>query len=277
MKKNNNKSTPRGETTFYSTRGVVILIIAVVIFALSAIAGMYALGVIKLPSFIGDFFADETLSQPKAENIAPAETEELYKALPAGEYAVALADMPLPEEYYRSYSITLSSGDTQKSTDYIAIKKGDDWWVQVSENEVILSTALCSGGVVKITDNASNSSITSDAENGVTFKERCGIMPLGELAELIRAVESGEDVAYGGGIATYALSFTQSRGTGENIFNFSFSCENGISEEYIFAFESASILSAKKTYNGETIYQMELKDSRNELSEIDIDALFIFN
>ncbi|MBQ4556031.1 MAG: hypothetical protein IJA60_00105 [Clostridia bacterium] len=272
MKSKQNK--PIGETTFYSTRGIIILVVAVLIFAAIALVCMYMIGVIKLPGFISNHFTGETIPPSNAENIAPLESEAVYKALPAGEYAIALADMPIPSEYYLNYNITLSSEDNKNSTDYIAIKKGNDWWVQTSRDEVILTTAICKNDVITITDNASNSSVTDTSKIGTTFKERCGIMPLSELVEMIRAVECGENIAYGGGITTYSLSFTQARITGDNLFNFSFTCENGISEEYIFAFESAAILSAKKILNGKTIYQMELYDSRSDLSEIDTDALF---
>ncbi len=272
MKNKSNK--PHGSDTFYSTRGILILVIAVILFAIAALIGMYALGVINMPAFISNYFSDNEATNQEAENISPEAENELYKALPAGEYASALADMPLPKNYYRSYSITVSAGNKNSKTDYIAIVNDNDWWVQTYKNGVILTTAVCKDGALKLTDNASNSSVTTEAEGSISFKERCEVMPLYELVQLIKAVDSGKHVSYSGGISTYSLSFTQSRGTGENLFNFSFTCENGVSEEYIFSFESAKILSAVKTYGGETIYKMELTDSRNNLDDIDIDALF---
>ena len=51
---------------------------------------------------------------------------------------------------------------------------------------------------------------------------------------------------------------------------------DGISEEYTFALESATILSIKKyDSDGEKIYQMEMKDSRNSLDEVDVESLLV--
>ena len=62
-------------------------------------------------------------------------------------------------------------------------------------------------------------------------------------------------------------------GTGENVFVFTFTCKNGVTEEYRFAFESAVILSAKKSFGEVQIYKMEMKEHRNDLSDVDVDSL----
>ena len=265
--------------------GIIITVCAVVFTLAITLAVLFSVGVIKPPAFLASYFGTEvkTPAPSKSANIAPQ--EEAYspkKALPAGEYAIALADMNIPQSFYMSYKITLFSDTNQSTTDYVAIKDGDTWWVQASKNDIILTTAICKDNVVKITDNASNSSVVTDAysetaPSGITFKERCEFMPLSELVQMIKAVDSGETVAYGGGITTYSLSYTQSRSTSENLFSFSFSCENGISEEYIFSFERAVILSATKKHGDKIIYQMELKDSRDDLSDIHLDELTKIN
>lgn len=260
---------------------VIIIICAILISIIAIPVILFSLGVVKPPEFIASYFGGETATSApvKSANIAPMDDSySPQKALPSGEYAVALADMRIPESFYLSYKITLFSDTNQNVTNYVAIKDKDTWWVQTSENDVILSTAICKDGTVKITDNASNSSVIAKAfsdenPNGVSFKERCGIMPLSELVQMIKAADLGEEISYGGGITTYSLSYTQSRSTSENLFSFSFTCENGISEEYIFSFERAVILSATKKYGDKTIYQMELKDSRDDLSDIHFDEL----
>lgn len=265
--------------------GIIITVCAVVLILSITLAVLFSVGVIKPPAFLASYFSGEvTPSTPsKSANIAPqGEAYPPKKALSAGEYAIALADMNIPQSFYMSYKITLFSDTNQSTTDYVAIKDGDTWWVQASKNDIILTTAICKNNVVKITDNASNSSVVTDAysettPSGITFKERCEFMPLSELVQIIKAVDSGETVTYGGGITTYSLSYTQSRSTSENLFSFSFSCENGISEEYIFSFERAVILSATKKYGDKIIYQMELKDSRDDLSDIHLDELTKIN
>lgn len=283
MKKKTKEKT-KNNITFYSARGVWTLVALLVLFIILGLAGMYALGIVRLPASFSALLRQTEPSVPSAAaaNIAPAaESGELYEAIPREEYAKALADMQLPEEYYRQYSITVSFGARADVTDYVAIRRGDDFWVQTSKEGVILNTAICKDGTVRITDNAQNAAVTAegysiDNPSGVSFEERCGVLPLNRLVEMIRAIANGEKVDYGGGITDYSLSFTQSRGTGENIFVFVFTCQNGVTEQYRFGFESAAILSASKSYGDILIYQMELKEHRNDLSDIHVDALLAF-
>lgn len=283
MTKKTKKTTEKKHNaTFYSGKSVFSLVLILLILSAFALWGMYSLGVIRLPQGITDLFVQKT-NAPRPSgvvaNIGPAETEEvLLEAIPREEFAAALASMPLPDAYYRNYKITLFSGNTKDETEYFAIQSGNDWWVQTAKNSVILTTAVCKNGSVRITDNARNSSATAPAYSeeapfGVTFEERCGIMTLKTLTEIIRSVAAGEPVTYGGGIGNYSLSYTPARGTGENLFSFSFVTENGITEEYTFAFESATILSATKKYNGNLIYEMKLIDYRNTLTDFQLNNL----
>lgn len=274
----------KNKHTFYSTRGIGLMVALLLLFIILALTGLYTLGIIHLPASFSALIgqAKETTAPAAAANIAPeGEKAELYEAIPREEYAKALADMHLPTEYYRAYSITVSFGIREDVTDYVAIRRGDDWWVQTSKDDVILNTAICKDGDVRITDNAQNAAVTANgysAENpsGISFEERCGVLPLDKLVEMIRAIASGETVGYGGGITDYSLSFTQARGTGENVFVFTFTCQNGVTEEYRFAFESAAILSASKSIGEIKIYQMEMKEYRNDLSDVNTDSLIAF-
>lgn len=280
------KTTKTAETKykspFYSTKGIVTLVLILIILSVFALWGMHALGVIRLPVSVASLFAAETEApRPSGAvaNIAPEETQSvLQEAIPREEYALALADMAIPNAYYRNYKITIFSGNTADVTEYFTIKDGENWWVQTAKDSVILSTAVCKNGSVRITDNARNASVTAPAyteetQSGVTFTEKCGIMTLAELTEIIRRAAAGETVAYGDGISGYSLSYTPSRGTGENLFSFSFITSSGVSEEYTFAFESATILSATKSYAGNVIYKMELTDYRNTLTDFDLKNL----
>lgn len=282
--KQKTKETKKNKLTFYSTRGIGFMAAVLLLFVILALTGMYTLGIIRLPESFSSLFgqAEETTAPAAAANIAPAgEEAALYEAIPREEYAKALADMHLPTEYYRAYSITVSFGIREDTTDYVAFRRGEDWWVQTSKDDVILTTAICKDGTVRITDNAQNTAVTAEgysAENpeGISFEERCGVLPLERVVEMIRAVSGGETVNYGGGITDYSLSFTQARGTGENVFVFTFTCQNGITEEYRFAFESAAILSVSKSLGDIKIYQMEMKEHRNDLSDVNADSLIAF-
>ena len=282
--KQKTKEQKKNKHTFYSARGIGLMAAVLLLFIILALTGMYTIGVIRLPESFSALFgqAGETAAPAAAANIAPEEEKaELYAAIPREEYAQALADMPLPTEYYRAYSITVSFGIREDVTDYVAIRRGEDFWVQTSKDDVILTTAICKDGNVRITDNAQNTAVTAagySEENpgGASFEERCGVLPLNRLVEIIRAVSSGETVDYGGGITDYSLFFTQARGTGENVFVFTFTCQNGVTEEYRFTFESAAILSVSKSIGEIKIYQMETKEHRNDLSDIDVDALIAF-
>ena len=279
--KRKTKETKKNNNTFYSRQGIVLMAALLLLFVILALAGMSALGVIRLPAALASLFGnpEESTSPSAAENIAPeGEGAILYEAIPREEYAKALADMQIAESYYRAYTVKVSFGIRSEVTDYVAIRRGDDWWVQTSQENVILSTAVCKDGSVRITDNAQNASVTapeaSDANpNGISFEERCGVLPLRRLVEMIRSVDAGEPVAYGGGIVDYSLSYTQARGTGENVFVFTFTGKNGVTEEYRFALESAVLLSVTKTLGDIKIYQMEMKEYRNDLTDIDADSL----
>lgn len=268
---------------FYSPKGILLLILLVSVLSAFALWGMYAIGVIRLPAGISALFAEETVAPRPAgaaQNIAPEPEEAtLLEAIPREEYALALADMAIPYAYYRNYKIKIFSDTKVNETEYFVVKDGKRWWVQTQVDNVILSTVSCQNGTVTITDNAQNASVTAKefsaaSPSGISFEERCGILSLQQLTEIIRAVASGESVEYGGGVRDYSLSYTPSRGTSDNVFTFAFACENGIAEEYTFAYESAVILSATKTYGEKTIYKMELKDYRNELTDIPTDTLF---
>ncbi len=262
-----------------------LMIILVLAFSALAVFGLYKLGVISLPDSFDKAFMEKPLppSNAPAANIAnPPEEKESYEAIPREEFATALSKMQLPSEYYRNYRIAISSETSQFVTEYYAIKKNNDWWVQTAVNKVIMQTAVCNGGNITVTDNAANTSakaLEQSYENptGISFEERCGIITLDTLVNMIYDIASGNEVTYGGGIADYSLSFTQTRLSGENLFSFSFLCHNGVSEEYTFSFENAVILSASKSYDGKEIYKMEIKDYRNNLSEIDTESLFSVN
>ena len=268
---------------FDSARGTWLLVAFLVLFIILVLTGMYTLGIIRLPDAFFAFFGRDTDMDPPsaAVNIAPdTDADTLYEAIPREEYAKALADMPLPSEYYRAYSITISFGIREEVTDYIAIRRGEDFWVQTSREDVILNTTVCKDGSVRITDNAQNAFVTAHAytevhPEGVTYEERSGVLTLDRVVEIIRAISAGEGVDYGGGIVDYSLSYTQARGTGENVFNFTFTCKNGVTEEYRFAFESAVILSAKKSFGEVQIYKMEMKEYRNDLADVDLDSLLV--
>lgn len=278
-----NKKATKTKSPFYSGRSVAILITLLLIVSAFALWGLYAIGALRIPSYVTDWFAEETtasLPSAAAENIAPEGTEaSLVEAVPREEYALALSEMRFSADTYRKYTVTLQSAAYTDVTTYYAIQKGSDWWVQAVKDDVIMSTVLCKNGKVRITDNAQNSSVSlpeksEQSPNGVSFEEYCSIMTIRSLVEIIRRAASGEAVEYGGGIRDYSLSYTPARGTGENLFTFSFVSGNGVAEEYTFAFESARILSAKKSIGDTVIYKMELKDYRNDLADIDTASLF---
>ncbi len=272
MKNKHNQS----ETTFYSARGIMFMVIAVLLFATLALIGMYHLGVINIPSFLTDFLGnkEEVPPAPPAANIAPETgTVEHIEALPRDEYAAALVDISFPEEFYQSYTVTVSSDKAKHVTDYVAIYQNGNWWVQTQENGAIMSTTVFKNGTLQISNNAENSFITSPSST-VPFAEYSGYTSLKELVGIINALTSGETVEYGGGIADYSLSFTQARGTNENIFTFDFSRKDGFSERYTFGLESATILSITKSdTNGNVFYQMNMKDSKNDLKDVNTESL----
>ncbi|MBQ8836340.1 MAG: hypothetical protein IJ002_02400 [Clostridia bacterium] len=260
--------------------GIALFAAVVVLVFVLGLAGMYALGIISMPAFLSDFIETDGTSAaaPIAGNIAAEdESIEYFEALPREEYATALADISVSDKYYQHYTVTVYSGEKKSAADYTAIMNGNDWWVQTSENDVIMSTVVCKDGKVKISDNTDNTSIV-DESGEIHFSEYFGYTPLSELTAMIKALANGETVDYAGGITDFSLSFTQARGTGENIFSFSFTRADGFSEEYTFAFESATVLTAAKySPSGEKIYQMEMKDSLNNIDDIDVDALFVID
>ena len=275
------KTEKKNNSTFYSRKGIGFMVALLLLFVALAFAGMLALDVIRLPESIAALFEspDESAAPSAAENIAPpGEEAVLYEAVPREEYAEALANMQIAEAYYRSYTVTVSFGIRSDVTDYVAIRDGEDWWVQASQDGVIRSTAVCKGGSVRITDNTQNAAVTAhgasvDNPDGVSFEERCGVLSLRSLVDMIRSVAAGEQVSYGGGVVDYSLSYTQARGTGENVFVFTFTCKNGVTEEYRFAFESAVLLSVTKKLADIKIYQMEMKEYRNDLEDVDAESL----
>jgi len=282
-KKTKTPKVTKNSSPFYSKKGIILLVLLVSVLSVFALWGMYALGVIRLPSGFTALFAEETSARPPsgaANDIAPGkEPAKLVEAIPREEYAFALADMPVPAAYYHNYTIEIFSDTAVDETEYFVVKSEDNWWVQTQKENVILSTVLCKNGTVRITDNAQNRSVvtaayTGETQEGISLEERCGVLSLQQLTRIIHDAASGTPIEYGGGIRDYSLSFTPSRGTSDNLFTFAFACENGIAEEYTFAYESAVILSASKTYNGKTIYKMELKDYRNDLTDIDTVSLF---
>ena len=268
----------KSEMTFYSARGIMLMIAAVLIFATIAVIGMYRLGVISIPDFISDVFdktTDVSALPPSANIASHGEETERFEALPRDEYAAALADITTPSEFYYNYNLTWFSGDSSRTVNYTAIGKNGSWWVQTKENDVIMSTAVCRDGIFQFSDNADNSFAETSGE-GISFSEYAGFMPLEQLTALIYALTSGDSVEYGGGVSDYSLSYTLARGTNENLFNFNFTRGDGVSEKYTFALESATILSISKfNSDGEKIYQMEMKDARNNLDEINVDSLLV--
>ncbi|MBR5538983.1 MAG: hypothetical protein IKU61_03705 [Clostridia bacterium] len=236
-------------------------------------------------NFFNNLFTDEVAppnNLPAANISDNKNVNEYFEAVPRDEYATALAKMHFPDSYYRNYRIAVSSKEDLYVTEYFTVKDRNNWWVQTLSNDIILQTTICKNGDVTITDNADNTSVKAKEfsdENpfGVAFEEKCGIISLRTLVNIIFAAANGEPVSYGGGIADYSLSFTQTKPGGENLFSFSFVCQNGVSEEYTFSFENAVILSASKSYEGNEIYKMEIKDYRNSLDEIDTESLFSIN
>lgn len=257
--------------------GIFSIVLALIAFTAIFIFGMEKLGVTNISEAFGGIFTEEAIPHHNAPaaNISnkPSDTE-YFEAIPREEYASALAKMYFPDEYYRNYRIAISSAENMYVTEYFAVKNHDDWWVQTANDGVILQTAICSGDSITLTDNASNTSVNA---YDISFEEKCGVLSLKTLVDMIYAVANGDEVIYGGGIADYSLSFTQTRLSGENLFSFSFVCQNGVSEEYTFSFENSVILSASKSYEGKEIYKMEIKDYRNTLDEINIDSLFSAN
>ena len=274
------KNKSNGTDVFYGKKGIAFLISAAAIIAVVGLVGMYLLGIIQVPSFFEDLFSPKETESiaPISGNIKPEGEEKVYhEALPREKYATALADISIPNEYYQRYSISLFAGDITKTTDYTALYKDGDWWVQTSENDVILSTVICKNGTVKISDNTDNSSVL-DSSGKINFFEYLGYTPLDTLTDMIKALANGENIDYAGGISDFSLSFTQARGTGENIFSFNLTRNDGFKEEYTFAFESATILSAAKySPSGEKIYQMEMKDSKNDLEDVDVASLLVID
>lgn len=273
-------SENKKEMTFYSARGILIMIVIVIFFAVIALVGMYMLGIVSMPGFIKAFIdtPSETTIAPLAEKIAPEEEDakEYEILLHRDEYANALADIAIPTEYYHNYTVSWLAGETERTVNYIAIYDEGNWWVQAEENSVITSTAICKDGKVELTNNSDNTSVITDVGD-ISFSEYFGYMPLEEAIGIIASLANGIPVSYGGGIVDYSLLFTPAQGISENIFNFSFTRKDGISEEYTFAFESSSILSITRyNANGEMIYQMKTKDSRNSIEDIDIDTLLTF-
>lgn len=263
--------------TFYGKKGIALLITVTVIIAVVGTVGMYAIGVLKIPSFISEMLNQTDIAPiPHAAGNISANNGEItyYEALPREEYAIALADITIPEQYYQNYSISLFSGDSVHKTDYTAIYNEGDWWVQTAEEGVILSTTVCKDGKVTLWNNADNSYVT-DESGELNHYEYFGYPLLSTITDMIRALAKGESVDYAGGVLDFSLSYTQSRGTGENIFSFNLTRADGFKEEYTFAFESATILSAAKySPSGEKIYQMEMKNSKNDIEGIDVDLLF---
>ena len=263
-----------------SNSGTVLFIVGIVTVTILGLAGMYALGIMSMPAFLSDIFEKPSTSSatPIAGNISPYESDaEYYKALPREEYADALADISVPSKYYQRYTVTVFSGEASLSTDYTAIYDEGNFWVQTAEGDVIISTVICKDGKVKISDNTDNTSIV-DPSGEISFYEYFGYTPLATLTAMIKALANGEPAGYVSDISDFSLSFTQTRGTGENIFSFTFTRADEFKEEYTFAFESATVLSAAKyAPSGEKIYQMEMKDSQNSLDGIDVDKLFVID
>ena len=283
MKKTNRKpDRTGGSKTFYSARGVTLLLSVVLVFAVLALLGMYSLGVIRPPASLSAWFgAAETTARPaQTAAIAPEAAETiLTPAIAREEYAAALGSMPIPSAYYRAYTVTLRSGNASVTTRYDVVVRDADWWVRETRDDIALSTAVCREGSVEIIDHTRNQAVTAaaadaDAPDGIRLAERMGVMPLGDLTALIGTLGEGGTSDYGGGITGYSLALTPARGTGENVFTFDFTTASGVREVYSFSFENAVLLTAEKYLGDRLIYQLENTAYRNELSDIDADKLF---
>lgn len=261
MKKKNNNF-------FSSSKWLWLLIASLFISCIVFAIVFLKFDVIELPS---NSPSQVQIPNSPAANISAEEAKDVFEAIPREEFANALAKMQIPNEFYRSYRIVLKSGEYSNPTEYYAIKKNNDWWVQISKNGVIRETTICHNGIVTIADNAANTFVNTE---NVSFEERCNILSLQTLVNMINDIANDRPVNYGGGISDYSLSYTQTKTSGENLFSFAFVCKNGISEEYTFSFENSVILSASKKLGDEEIYKMEIRDYRNSLSGIDTDSLF---
>ena len=281
MKKTNrNPNRTDSSKTFYSTRGVTLLLSVVLVLAVLALLGMYSLGVIRPPASLSALFGTtETTARPaQTADIETAAGETaLTPALAREEYAAALGDMQIPSAYYRAYTVSIYGGNAVTATQYEAVVRDADWWVREARDGVILSTAVCRGGAVQITDNTQNSTVTAagtDTRRGIRLAERMGVLPLGELTALIGTLGAGGTSDYGGGITGYSLALAPARGTGENVFTFAFTTASGVREVYSFSFENAVLLSAEKYVGDRLIYRMENTAYTNDLADTGADRLF---
>ena len=279
------RKTENSKTTFYSARGVAWLIVLLCVFAMAALIGMYKLGIVGLPRVVTGLFSPAETGEgkplfagspiaPEPETAAP-----IYEAIPNDKIAAALAELSVPAEGYRAYTVTLYGGGKTLETAYETVWRGSDWWVQSAQDGIILSTAVAKGSTVYLTDHTLNVTTTAKAASaadpdGVTFAERSGVLPLSELLTLIGNVAVGEATTYGGGVTEYSLSYTPRRSGNENHFRFTCKTAIGTEEEYTFSFENAVLLSAQKTIGGKLIYQMENTAYRNDLSQVHADSLF---
>lgn len=281
MKKTNREPNRTDSSkTFYSARGVTLLLSVVLVLAVLALFGMYSLGVLRPPASLSALFGTaETTARPAQTadiETAAAETT-LTPALAREEYAAALGDMQMPSAYYRAYTVSIYSGNAATTTQYETVVRGADWWVREARNDVALSTTVCLNGTVKITDNTQNSTVTAsgaDTQRGIRLAERMGVLPLGELTALIGTLGEGGASDYGGGITGYSLALTPARGTGENVFTFDFTTAPGVREVYSFSFENAVLLSAEKYVGDRLIYRMESTAYTNDLTDTGADQLF---
>lgn len=281
MKKTNrNPNRTDSSKTFYSTRGVTLLLSVVLVLAVLALLGMYSLGVIRPPASLSALFGTtETTARPAqtADIETAAEEITLTPALAREEYAAALGDMQIPSAYYRAYTVSIYGGNAVTATQYEAVVRDADWWVREARDGVILSTAVCRDGAVQITDNTQNSTVTAagtDTRRGIRLAERMGVLPLGELTALIGTLGAGGTSDYGGGITGYSLALAPARGTGENVFTFAFTTASGVREVYSFSFENAVLLSAEKYVGDRLIYRMESTAYTNDLADTGADRLF---
>lgn len=281
MKKTNrNPNRTDSSKTFYSTRGVTLLLSVVLVLAVLALLGMYSLGVIRPPASLSALFGTtETTARPAqtADIETAAEETTLTPALAREEYAAALGDMQIPSAYYRAYTVSIYGGNAVTATQYEAVVRDADWWVREARDGVILSTAVCRDGAVQITDNTQNSTVTAagtDTRRGIRLAERMGVLPLGELTALIGTLGAGGTSDYGGGITGYSLALAPARGTGENVFTFAFTTASGVREVYSFSFENAVLLSAEKYVGDRLIYRMESTAYTNDLADTGADRLF---
>ena len=280
MKKTNrNPNRTDSSKTYYSTRGVTLLSVVLVL-AVLALLGMYSLGVIRPPASLSALFGTtETTARPAqtADIETAAEETTLTPALAREEYAAALGDMQIPSAYYRAYTVSIYGGNAVTATQYEAVVRDADWWVREARDGVILSTAVCRDGAVQITDNTQNSTVTAagtDTRRGIRLAERMGVLPLGELTALIGTLGAGGTSDYGGGITGYSLALAPARGTGENVFTFAFTTASGVREVYSFSFENAVLLSAEKYVGDRLIYRMESTAYTNDLADTGADRLF---